>query len=1542
MCNFNWQVFPLDVLLRREQNVDVMSDLIESYLEENDTDINYKYEGYTFLHYSCATGRQELTYRIIHRYSRIIDIDATTPLGETALHLAINKGDQLIVDILLGAGANPNAPRNVDGKTALHLSICKDSSGILRSLLNMPTINVNAEDNKKCTALHDAVRIEQCLKVKLLLKAGANPNPRKSRISPLHLVMKHKYDSITNILIRKGADIDALDFNKYTPLHSAVLAENETIVRALLDNGASPNFNPNQRRKSVIHLAVERNNIRIFAMILERTEMIDVPDMDGLSPLQKAVLAENEEKVRLLLARRASPIIQHKNKMLLQHAVEKGNFNITKLLLENMPVPEATNFKSEGGVTPLESAVRSERGDIVDLLVANGADVNIQNADGNSPLHIACQKGSLDMVTRLLTCPNVDFDARNKAGYTPLNLAFDSKNLMKVDRLILSGADPNIPNPKTGQTPLHEAVSLGSLDTLYMLLQRDNIDIEAKNSHGETPLKYAVDLKANEAVAMLINQGADVNILCYLGKNLLHIVSEEGNLALVDILLGTKKIPIDAPDDYGNTPLGYAVQNSDADLARLLLINSADPNVASNKIKPISIAVFNQQTSIVKLLLNTGRIKFDAASTILFTATAKNRGDMIDLLLEYNEKLPKGERIDINSRNEEQDQTVLHVAVKLKFSECVRILLKYRANANIRDYDNKTPLHLSPDATITKLLIESGAQINVKDIKFRTPLHHAVKTRDVQSVYLLLQHGANVASSSENGRTPLILAAKVNETTTKEDKKEMLAILEALLKANHSSINSPDCKGATPLYYAVKGDFPEAVKALLEHGADSAKIFEDKTLLHIAAEKQSSDVLKELLKFQPLPNINSLDNNQRTPLMISIEKQDFKSVRELLHYAPDVNLQGNGDTALTLALKNKSIPIILLLLGVPTLNVNIADATTRTPLHLAVIQNSTTLVKRLIELGADPNAKEAQFGRTPLHTAAHKERIELIEFFVSVKNIFLDAPDKDGLTPLHLACRGISQELVETVIDTLIKNGADVDLPCNAGNTVVHYVAARQDLTSQLELIIRNDRRRLNTKNNIGETPLHLACRNLDNKSIKFLLKEGASLEVTNIYGRTPPDLYIQSLYQDDDRLSTRMVPPTMKEAAMSAMEVLIDTQQYNAFETMIELNKNVQWFDVEYLSCLLYFSIRKHKRFEMVQALLESGADINFRMAFSNDDRPDTILSVAVDQLAVLELLLADENCEVNFPGEYSRTALHVAVQKNLAHETVLLLERGANPNALDSYNNNPLCYTVNRDLIITLLKYGADPFINPSVMRNCLNISPYHLISRAVIKNFMSNDDKDLNLLKAYFNGHAYAQQIINSCVENISDCTLSIDSLIDDKLSEEVTYADILLECYPEVHEGNIERIKEIMQMDYHRQVIAWCLDFVRTKLIVIEKALPIMKPIGNSSVTLKSFLTADRDQISRYLQSREVIRFLIATNLTVYTPRYSQELNQLIELGNEVFILRNEICSCIIRPDIRESTYLGRLPIECIEFILEMLRWVDLLNLKEALSSVSEID
>ncbi|XP_036438099.1 NF-kappa-B inhibitor epsilon [Colossoma macropomum] len=163
--------------------------------------------------------------------------------------------------------------------------------------------------------------------------------------------------------------------------------------------------------------------------------------------------------------------------------------------------------------TPMHLAVYLNQPDVVKALVENGACLELQDQDGNTPLHVACEHGRLecanDMILDIYNSKLAQvFETQNWRGLSCLHVATLHKQHRLMRLLIKKGADLNIQEGTSGKTALHIAVELHDVEAVTLLLNR-GANVDAAMLNGCTALHLAVGRQDATITTRLCQAGAD-------------------------------------------------------------------------------------------------------------------------------------------------------------------------------------------------------------------------------------------------------------------------------------------------------------------------------------------------------------------------------------------------------------------------------------------------------------------------------------------------------------------------------------------------------------------------------------------------------------------------------------------------------------------------------------------------------------------------------------------------------------------------------------------------------------------------------------------------------------------------------------------------------------------------------------------------------------------------------------------------------------------------------------------------------------------------
>ncbi|KAL7303354.1 hypothetical protein TKK_0004541 [Trichogramma kaykai] len=219
--------------------------------------------------------------------------------------------------------------------------------------------------------------------------------------------------------------------------------------------------------------------------------------------------------------------------------------------------------------------------------IYNRFDVNYTDESGLSHYHVACERGCAEAVEKFLEFGQDPNCLVAKTGDLPLNLSLAQSNEKLVELLLRNGADPNLANTE-GSTPLHIVCKMN--DYAYILARtllkisddvRRTVQVDARDNWGRTPLHWAMHRGSRKKVALLLRRGADPNSTDAEGSTPLHVCLENHDDDLTGTFFGINKavdqpVRVDARDNRGRTPLQLSVAHLLPDVVYVLLNNGAD------------------------------------------------------------------------------------------------------------------------------------------------------------------------------------------------------------------------------------------------------------------------------------------------------------------------------------------------------------------------------------------------------------------------------------------------------------------------------------------------------------------------------------------------------------------------------------------------------------------------------------------------------------------------------------------------------------------------------------------------------------------------------------------------------------------------------------------------------------------------------------------------------------------------------------------------------------------------------------------------------
>lgn len=1096
-------LYIVDVLLKAKVAIDV---------EDN--------EGNTPLYQTIVEkGDLDITTLLLNHGA---NINHQNKKGDTYLHKAAINNLAGSAEVLLKAGINTQL-RNGERKTALQIAQENEKGEVTNFIIRYNKINNSNNDSLEddfsaSEQLVVAAEKNETAQVIRALAAYAHPDhaTKKNKWTALHWACWHGNLDMLKEIIKYNPNVNAIDNNGFTPFHLAIYLKNLQVVEFFMEAKADalietsnyygqknkPICRPLSRAIHIAKLVGDSKIIKYLQTYIHQQIMIK-PNATIDDQLIAAVISHDLELTKQIIAKGASVDLKYKDIPLVHYAVETGDVESLRVLVEAGADIQVEEKETQGNL--LDWAVRRTRSiDILKYLLSLGFDINRPRPSGKpTPLIGACFFANVDVV-KLLCERGADVAALNDDGKTALLAVCESKHIhpddaTEIARYLLehTASDPQARTHWRANAVYCAALS-GNMKILDMLLAR-KIAVDESTLTGWTPLMAAasdnyhlmvtklIELKANinarneddrsvlsialvdfatESACLLIDAGAEYNVLVNKGAwSPLQLAANKGDKIAVKKLLEKKDIQVDIEnkaegDEHGTafgkrTPLLSAALNGHAEICEMLILAGASINHCDSKgWTALKLAAHCGRMNVMRVLLkfkktdvNHRRNDTRFMDAPLHDAITMGYIKAVEILLSHPD-------IDVNQRS--YRDTPLTLAVKEGQPKIVEMLIQ-RADIDITatDTNGTSPLMIAqlrlknPELFQVDRDIARQIELHIKARMTQlgktiaiTNLIEAARSEDLVKVKELLAVGADVNETDEANQTALFAATKQNN----------LAIVLELLQQEDIDPNIENDQRMSPLYYASLYSYTEVAKALLKH---------------------------------PKIEINKVGASFQTPLMFAANEGNLSLVTELLEGGADPNLarphfgnDGLSPIAFGMMLKepSKIIPGYI-------------------PDHIGVIRALVTHPK------CDPNLRRVLWAghTTLLHESKHVA--EFARLLLNHPQTKINLVTKKGYTPL---CNNVTVGATEITYMLLARPGINVNYPDKDGNTPLLCAADHEDL-SCVQALLKAKGVLVNKANHLGKTPLSIAAKQGTVTVLKALLAApGIEIDKADKQGSTP------------------------------------------------------------------------------------------------------------------------------------------------------------------------------------------------------------------------------------------------------------------------------------------------------------------------------------------------------------------------------------------------------------------------------------------------------
>ena len=582
---------------------------------------------------------------------------AKTKFGVTTLEFALEENDANVVQLLVDFGVDVNQPTSQNTLPIGH-AISGHCDEVFEILLDRANLELRSPSTGTCP-LHEAVLVGSLKYTKRLLDKGVRPDVLVDSWSSVLLAVDEGYDEIAKVLLLKGASARIVSKAGITSLHRASSIGFLEICEMLLDSGADVNA-LDAKQSTPLMLATWASQEPVVRLLLQHRADPSIQDrLELASPLHAAAGMGETSIVHLLLTTSHPPDINSTfefGETPAGLASAYGHHEVVELLIANWANIDEPNQSSE---SPLLRAVRGNHEKVVEVLLEHHADLRTPGQD-STPLY-ACACVGNDTIAKLLLerWPRDEVDLQDPSGQSPLYAACLRGHFKVARSLMKYHAQPDQALPRF--SIFLGACFGGNLKLVLYLLMLTGSSIDESGFQGWTPLMCACHGGHLGLVKYLLFRGADPKARNEEGYDAIHIaLSPNGrNKAEILKLLLSPEHGVDVNTTVqGIIPLFTACENGDTEIVALLLKNGANPAAACGDLRwsPLSVACVRGKWEIVSMLLKNAKVNVTQTDyknrnclhlaltlsrkeivSLIFSTLLGNRRDTLERLIEMED-----------------------------------------------------------------------------------------------------------------------------------------------------------------------------------------------------------------------------------------------------------------------------------------------------------------------------------------------------------------------------------------------------------------------------------------------------------------------------------------------------------------------------------------------------------------------------------------------------------------------------------------------------------------------------------------------------------------------------------------------------------------------------------------------------------------------------------------------------------------------------------------------------------------------------------------
>lgn len=1067
----------------------------------------------------------------------------------------------------------------------------------------------------------------------------------------------------------------------FAPLHTACINPDPKHLISMIAVCDDINY-PDQEGRKAIHYSAACISSAPLKVLLDHGCNANDHDKFKVTPLMVSAIYNRPEPCKLLIEKGVPMHLKSKDgRAAIHFAAQNGNIEVLEILLNN-----GANIEQPGTdrKTPLMFAAIEGHFECIKLLIERGAKVVKKDKCKRTALIWAVKNGHSREVS-LLLAHGSPYDEPDSSKNSALHYAAAYGWVECISLLIKAGANVNVGNDWKLQ-PLLIAMLKGQIGCVKILLEQPGVDVNGKDENGRTLVSQSIEMLTEEGLVqlkyLLTEKNADPNIEDIQKFTALHHLANRGKPVCDNTTMAENDrkewenmawnwqvtaagylldagCEIDLKTTEGLTAVMYAMKNKNTRLVELLISRGADMKITS----PNGGGVFHYLVSfdpdvmqICKMLLG----KKDITRSALNSIDEAGFSPFLRCVEFFGNELG-------NHRGKIGEEEKKKMEYEMQTSKTQAVVSEIASGP--LSHNTTSPFYSAASQVNSGinsyLLSNMSLQMDYKELEIRinNKLQQAVN-HFVDLMKKMVEQGADCF-------------AVVQKLKKYREDPELIKNEEATYVPVQNYYGNTEKKE----FFITDLDGVKIYKEYCDKGLQNA--------LHILAQNSQLDMVKFLISLNI--SVNQRDFNGNTPLNLFVKSGNLYT-GFLLEASGDVNVFNvEGESSIFSAVSGQNVhQLDAILKHKPILN--ILNKAGTSPLILAVEKKNISIVRKLLEAGADPNFQNIK-KRTSLHIAFDVSEATAnasfdMESLLLLYKADINALDCRNRSPLHYCFIkiGKSQNMeqidpIESVSSACSLKGVNVNIQDTWKKTPLHYAAQRGALTSSMFLLSKDAE--LDLEDEHGNTALALSIREGHANYAVMLVQKGANVMKTVIVPpKKPPKVPAPQIYNNfslfgntfyNQNLATK--PANLPEGTYSMFKAAI-IQGWQGLAYLLLFNG--------YPYMLAMQDAMTQKKFQLVKTLLAKVSD-NSVLQQVNESKQNLFHTLAIygsqaelDITKVICEQLIERKVSLHEVDVTGKNPLHYAARSDYFFFMQILLEQGVRHDLYDRDGFCPLAYAI------------------------------------------------------------------------------------------------------------------------------------------------------------------------------------------------------------------------------------------------------------------------